>query len=488
MCGILGILGPEPVAPHILNGLIAIQHRGQDAAGIATFSSRLNLRKRFGLVRDAFKDEDVAELPGPLGIGHVRYPTVGLGDVSDAQPMFVNWPFGIAMAHNGNVTNFSALCRELEAHEHRQINSSCDVEVILNVFADGLGRHGNLPFPEACAEAARAVYARVKGSYSVVAAVHQRGLVALRDPFGIKPIVYGRKNGLHVVASESCVLDAIGADIVRDLKPGEVFVVDLDGNVSSKQVAPPNHHPCVFEYIYFARPDSLLDDVSVYKTRLRLGKHLGELVRARGLEPDVVIPVPDSARPAAQAAAEELGVKLREGLLKNRYIGRTFIMPSQAERRRSVRHKYSPLRLEIEGKKVLIVDDSIVRGTTLKGLIQMVRDAGAKAVYVASSCPPIRHPCVYGIDMSVRGEFVADGRDEREIERLVGADALVYATIPGMLHAASVGNPGLRHFCKACMDGHYPTGDVTEETLREIESERLKSHGQIEAAVPPKRH
>jgi amidophosphoribosyltransferase len=482
MCGILGILGPAPVAPHILNGLVAIQHRGQDAAGIATFSSRLHLRKRFGLVRDGFTDADVAELPGPLGIGHVRYPTVGLGDVADAQPMFVNCPHGIAMAHNGNVTNFSGLCRDLEAKEHRQINSSCDVEVILNVFADGLARHGNLPFPEACAEAARAVYSRVKGSYSVVAAVHQHGLVALRDPFGIKPIVYGRRGDLHVVASESCVLDTLGVDLVRDLRPGEVFVVDLDGAVHSRQVAEPNHYPCIFEYIYFARPDSLLDDVSVYKMRLRLGKHLAELVRARGLEPDVVIPVPDSARPAAQAAAEELGVKLREGLLKNRYIGRTFIMPSQAERRRSIRHKLSPLRLEIEGKKVLVVDDSIVRGTTMKSLIQMVRDAGAKEVYVASSCPPIRHPCVYGIDMSVRGEFIADGRDESEVEGMIGADALVYATIPAMVQAAGVGNPKVRHFCKACMDGHYPTGDVTEATLREIESERLKSHKEIEAS------
>jgi amidophosphoribosyltransferase len=484
MCGILGILGPEPVAPHILNGLVAIQHRGQDAAGIATFSSRLHLRKRFGLVRDGFSDADVADLPGPLGIGHVRYPTVGLGDVADAQPMFVNCPHGVAMAHNGNVTNFTALSGELEARDHRQINTSCDVEVILNVFADGLVRHGDRSFPDACAEAGRAVYARVKGAYSAVAAVHRHGLVALRDPFGIKPIVYGRRGGLHLVASESCVLDALGVELVRDLKPGEVFVVDLDGNVSSRQVAPPNHHPCVFEYIYFARPDSMLDDVSVYKTRLRLGKHLAELVRARGLEPDVVVPVPDSARPAAQAAAEELGVKLREGLLKNRYIGRTFIMPSQSERRRSARHKYSPLRLEIEGKKVLVVDDSIVRGTTMKSLVQLVRDAGAKAVYVASSCPPIRHPCVYGIDMSVRGEFAADGRDERAVEKLIGADALVYATIPGMLQAAGVGNPEIRHFCKACMDGNYPTGDVTEETLREIESERLRSHQRIEGSRP----
>jgi amidophosphoribosyltransferase len=482
MCGILGILGPDPVAPHILNGLVALQHRGQDAAGIATFSSRLHLRKRFGLVRDGFTDADVTGLMGPVGVGHVRYPTVGLGDVADAQPLFVNCPHGIAMVHNGNVTNFSALARELEAREHRQINTSCDVEVILNVFADALSRFADLPFAEAAAEAGRVVYQRVKGAYSAVAAVHGHGLVALRDPFGIKPIVYGRRGDVHVVASESCVLDALGAELVRDLKPGEVFTIDLDGNVASRQVVPPDHYPCVFEYIYFARPDSLLDDVSVYKTRLRLGKHLAELVRARGLEPDVVIPVPDSARPAAQAAAEELGVKLREGLLKNRYIGRTFIMPSQAERRRSVRHKLSPLRLEIEGKKVLVVDDSIVRGTTMKSLVQMVRDAGAKAVYVASSCPPIRHPCVYGIDMSVRGEFIADGRDEGEIERMIGADALVYATIPGMVQAASVGNRGIRHFCKACMDGCYPTGDVTEETLREIESERLRSHGQIEAS------
>jgi amidophosphoribosyltransferase len=485
MCGILGMVGREPVAPAILNGLVAIQHRGQDAAGIATFSSRLHLRKRFGLVRDVFSDSDVADLPGSLGVGHVRYPTVGLGDVADAQPMFNNTPYGIAMAHNGNVTNFSALCRDLEAREHRQVNSSCDVEVILNVFADALSRHDRLPFPEACARAGAAVFDRVRGSYSVVAAVHRRGLVGLRDPFGIKPIVYGQRDGQHVLASESCALDAIGVPIVRDLRPGEVFVADLDGQTHSSQVATPQHHPCIFEYIYFARPDSLLDDISVYKTRLRLGKHLAELVRARGLDPDVVVPVPDSARPAAQAAAEELGVKLREGLLKNRYVGRTFIMPSQSERDRGVRHKLAPLRLEIDGKRVLVVDDSIVRGTTVRSMVQMLRDAGAKEVYIASSCPPIRHPCVYGIDMSVRGEFVAGGRDEREVERLLGADALIYATIPGMVHAAGVGNPNVGSFCKACMDGRYPTGDVTEATLAEIESERLKAQRQIEARRTP---
>jgi len=475
MCGILGIVGPDSVSPHILNGLVALQHRGQDAAGIATFSSRLHMRKRFGLVRNEFTDEDLDMMPGTLGVGHVRYPTIGLGDVADAQPMFNNTPYGVAMAHNGNVTNFSALRRELETRDHRQINSSCDVEVILNVFCDALGQHSGLPFHEACVQATRAVFSRVKGSYSVVAAVHGHGLVALRDPFGIKPIIYGHRGGLHVVASESCALDALSVPVARDLAPGEVFVADLEGRVHSTHVAPPNHHPCVFEYIYFARPDSLLDDISVYKTRLRLGKHLAELVRARGLEPDVAVPVPDSARPAAQAAAEELGIKLREGLLKNRYVGRTFIMSSQSERDRSVRQKLSPLRLEIEGKKVLVVDDSIVRGTTMRGLVRTIRDAGAREVYVASSCPPIRHPCVYGIDMSVRGEFIADGRDEREIERLIGADALVYATIPGMTRAASVGNPDVQRFCKACMDGQYPTGDVTETTLAEIESERLKA-------------
>ncbi len=442
--------------------------------------TRVHIRKRFGLVRDTFSDRDVKSLTGGLGIGHVRYPTVGLGDVADTQPLFVNSPHGIVMAHNGNVTNFSSLRQQLEVVEHRQINTECDVEVLLNVFAEGLQRNTDKPFQEACVEAARAVYERVSGAYSVVAAVHGHGLVALRDPYGIKPAIYGRREDVHVVASESCALHAVGAEIVRDLRPGEVFVVGLDGNLFSHQVVEPKHHPCIFEYIYFARPDSLIDDISVYKTRLRLGQHLATLVRERGLKPDVVIPVPDSARPAAQAVAEELGVKLREGLLKNRYIGRTFIMPSQSERRKSVRHKLSPMRLEIEGKKVLIVDDSIVRGTTMRSLIRMVRGAGAKEVYVASSCPPIRHPCVYGIDMSVRGEFVAADRDEREIEKILGADALVYSTLPGMIHAAHVGNPEIGHFCKACMDGEYPTGDVTAETLDEIESERLRAHKEIE--------
>ncbi|MGQ0613351.1 MAG: amidophosphoribosyltransferase [Planctomycetaceae bacterium] len=485
MCGILGILGPGPVAAELLDGLIALQHRGQDAAGIATFGQRLHLRKRFGLVRDAFSIKDVAALEGSFGIGHVRYPTVGLGDVADAQPLFVNAPYGIAMAHNGNVTNFTSLRGYLEQEEHRQINTECDVEVILNVFAQGLARHTSLPFPEACAEAARAVYQRVKGSYSAVVAVAGRGLAALRDPYGIKPAVYGTRRGAegvtHIIASESCALDALGASIERDLAPGEVLTISPDGRVDARQVVPPRHYPCVFEYVYFARPDSMLDDISVYKTRLRLGNHLAARVRARGLVPDVVIPVPDSARPAAQAVAEDLGVILREGLLKNRYIGRTFIMPKQRERRRSVRHKLTPLRLEIEGKKVLLVDDSIVRGTTMRELIQMVRDAGAKEVYVASSCPPIRHPCVYGIDMSVKGEFVASGRDESEIERLLGADALVYATLPGLTEAATKGNPKIGHFCMACMDGKYPTGDVTEATLAEIESERLRSHAKSEA-------
>ena len=486
MCGIIGILGPKPVAGDILDGLVALQHRGQDAAGIATFDSRVHLRKKFGLVRDAFRTRDVDALSGQFGIGHVRYPTVGLGDVSDAQPLFVNSPHGIAMAHNGNVTNFSHLRQALQDEEHRQVNTECDVEVILNVFAEGLARHAGENFVDACAAAAALVYGRVKGSYSAVAAVAGRGLVALRDPFGIKPLIYGTRTRegqagtTHILASESCVLDALGAQAVRDLNPGEVFVIDPDGQAQSRQVVPPNHHPCIFEYIYFARPDSMLDDISVYKTRLRLGQHLAVLVRERGLEPDVVIPVPDSARPAAQAVAEKLGVKLREGLLKNRYIGRTFIMPHQEERRKSVRYKLAPLRLEIEGKKVLIVDDSIVRGTTMRSLIHLVRDAGAKKVYVASSCPPIRHPCVYGIDMSVRGDFVAVGRDEAEVEKILGADALVYSRIPAMVEAAQVGNPKIRHFCKACMDGEYPTGDVTPETIAEIESERLKAHSELE--------
>ena len=479
MCGILGILGPERAAPDILDGLLALQHRGQDAAGVATFDDRVHLRKGFGLVREAFGPDEAAGLQGRFGIGHVRYPTIGLGDVADAQPMFVNAPYGIAMAHNGNVTNFSELRDVLQTEEHRQINTACDVEVILNVFAEALSRHTDLPFPEACFEAGRVVYERVKGSYCAVAAVAGRGLVVLRDPFGIKPCVYGtRRNGsgtAHIVGSESCALDARGGKYERDLLPAEVMVVDLEGNVHSRQVAEPNHHPCMFEYIYFARPDSMLDDISVYKTRLRLGQHVARKVQELGLQPDVVVPVPDSSRPAAQAVAEAIGVKLREGLLKNRYIGRTFIMPHSSDRSRSVRYKLSRMRLEIDGKKVLLVDDSIVRGTTMRQLIGMVREAGAKQGYVASTCPPIRHPCVYGIDMSVKGEFIASGRTQQEIERSLGADALIYNDIPDMIDAAQRGNPNIRHFCKACMDGAYPTGDVTDETLAEIESERLKA-------------
>ncbi|MHC4847580.1 MAG: amidophosphoribosyltransferase [Planctomycetota bacterium] len=480
MCGIIGIVGPDPVAPDILNGLMALQHRGQDAAGLATFDTRLHLEKRFGLVRDAFSDEDARHIPGRLGIGHVRYPTVGLGSVNDAQPLALNAPFGIAMVHNGNVTNFTRMRTRLQEEDFRQINTECDVEVILNVFAEGLAKHVTEDFIDACEAAAGDVFDQVTGAYSVVTAVHGKGLVAMRDPFGIKPCIYGRRGETHIIASESCTLDTIGAKTVRDLAPGEVLVIDLDGTVTSRQARPGQHTPCIFEYIYFARPDSLIDDISVYKTRLRLGEHLAGLIQDRGIEPDVVIPVPDSSRPAAQATAESLGVKFREGLLKNRYIGRTFIMPKQSERRRSVRHKLSPLRLEIEGKKVLLVDDSIVRGTTMRALIQMVRDAGAREVYVASSCPPIRHPCVYGIDMSVRGEFVAADRDEREICEFLGADELIYAHMEGMVEAAHVGNPKITHFCKACMDGEYPTGDVSEEMLHDIESARLRAHAELE--------
>jgi len=480
MCGIIGIVGPDPVASDILNGLVAIQHRGQDAAGIATFDQRLHLIKRFGLVRDAFDENDAKTIPGRIGIGHVRYPTVGLGTVDDAQPLALNAPFGIAMVHNGNVTNFSGLRDNLENREHRQINTECDVEVILNVFAEGLSKRVDEDFVDACEAAGREVYERARGAYSVVAAVHGKGLVAMRDPLGIKPCIYGRRGDTHIIASESCVLDTLGAERVRDLEAGEVLVIDLEGNVTSRKAVRGRHSPCIFEYVYFARPDSMIDDISVYKTRLRLGIHIAELVRERGIEPDVVIPVPDSARPAAQSTAEALGVKFREGLLKNRYIGRTFIMPKQSERRRSVRHKLSPLGLEIAGKKVLLVDDSIVRGTTMRALIKMVRDAGAVEVYVASSCPPIRHPCVYGIDMSVRGEFVAADREEHEIEKILGADALIYAKMDGMVEAAHVGNPDVHQFCKACMDGEYPTGDVTEAMLHDIESERLRSHEAIE--------
>lgn len=478
MCGIVGIIGEGDVVPEIYDGLVALQHRGQDAAGIMTFDEMFHIKKGEGLVLDIFDAESISHLRGPLGIGHVRYPTVGCGGITDAQPFYVTSPHGIAMAHNGNVTNYHELRRELLASGH-DIESKCDVEVILLVFSDAFAATSvSMPLPDRIGVATAEVFKRVKGSYSVVAIVANIGLVAFRDPFGIKPLIMAERTLRsgergYGFASESVPFDLLDYHSLRNVRAGEVVFVDLDRNVHTRQAAPPNHHPCLFEFVYFARPDSFLDKVSVYKTRLRMGEALGREWRKTGIVPDVVIPVPESARPAATSMARVLGVPYREGLVKNRYIGRTFIMPGQKERQKSVRRKLNPIQVEFEGKDVLLVDDSIVRGTTCRQIIQIARAAGARKVYFASCAPELKFPCVYGIDMQTRNEFIARGRDNAEIAKLIGADALLYQPLAELIDAARAGNSDIEHFCTACFSGDYPTKDVTTAMFDEIENERL---------------
>jgi len=482
MCGILGIIGTDAVARELYEGLHAIQHRGQDAAGIATFDGKFHLRKGTGLVEDIFDRKDLEILTGNLGIAHVRYPTIGLGSPEDAQPFYTNSPYGIALAHNGNVTNYAGLRNELACHDLRQLNSCCDAEAVLNVFAPALfTRDWTLPLPDQIFGAVGRVFERVKGSYSVVALIANVGLVAFRDPFGIKPAIFGEREGpdgqkSYAVASESVALDILGFGNKRDLDAGEAVYVDLSGNVHRRQVAPPNHHPCVFELVYFARPDSFLDRISVYKTRQRMGEALAEEWRKTGIRVDSIIPVPESARTSALAMAQALGVKYTEGLIKNRYVGRTFIMPGQARRESSIRRKLNPIRLEFQAKDVLLVDDSIVRGSTSRKIVSLAREAGARRVYFASCCPPLRFPCVYGIDMATRKEFIARDRSVEEVANLIGADHLVYLPLDALNRAGTTGNPEIARFCNACFTGEYPTGDVTPEMFDEIERERLEAH------------
>ncbi len=490
MCGVIGVIGQGPVIGDIADGLLFIQHRGQDAAGAATFDGdSFHLTRGMGLVREVFAKEDLGRFRGSMGIGHVRYPTIGGGGVEDAQPFEVNSPFGIVMAHNGNLTNFKPLREELRTKCRRRVGSSCDVEVILNVFADELsravpdGQCGDVSEP--IFDSVGATFRRCRGSYSVVGVIADVGLLAFRDPFGIKPLVYGRRRDgdgwRYMFASESCALVSLGYEIVRDVRPGEALLVRPGAEPVARQVAPARPHLCIFEFIYFARPDSMIDGISVYKARLRLGEALArrwgerrEAADADDAGVDTVIPVPDSSRPCAQQMAHHIGVPFREGLLKNRYIGRTFIMAGNENRRRGIRFKLSPVQIEIDGKRVLLVDDSIVRGNTAQQIVRMVRETGAPEVHVASSCPPLRHPCVYGIDMSTKNEFVAAGRDEDGIRRALGADSLLYQDIDDMVEAVRPpDDEAPRQFCKACMDGHYPTGDIDSSVLAAIEDERL---------------
>jgi len=430
-------------------------------------------------VRDVFTDKEAAALKGHMGIGHVRYPTVGAGGIEDAQPFQIAYPFGIGMAHNGNLTNFDELKTQLSRESHWHINSSCDLEGILNVFGDGLARQeiGRLQ-PEHVFKAIGRVMERVKGAYSVVGMIAGEGLYAFRDPYGIKPIMYGQRmddqgRKSWCIASESVLLDILDFHHNTDLKAGEAIFIDLAGNLHRQQIADKPHSPCLFEWVYFARPDSFLDRVSVYKTRLRLGEAMADIWRATGWSADVIIPVPESATTSAMAMARTLGMKYREGLVKNRYIGRTFIMGSNRARQASIRLKLNPIQLEFEGKDVLLVDDSIVRGNTSRQIVELARRAGARKVYFASVSPPLRHPCVYGIDMSTKNEFVAKDRSPEEVAEAIGADGVVYQTLENLIASVREGNPQIQATCSACFSGVYPTGDVTEEQLARIEAERL---------------
>ena len=479
MCGFIGVIGVDGAVREVYDGLVAVQHRGQDAAGIITYDGRFHVKKGEGLVRDIFSAANIERLRGQLAVGHVRYPTVGSGGGEDAQPFTVNYPFGICMAHNGNVANYDELRRDLEGRGHRILYSGCDVEVILNVFAGALARESEQEFTLAAYHAAvREVYRTVRGAYSVAGFVAGHGLFAFRDPFGIKPIAVGTKRTedggvAHAVASESVVLTTLDYGLLPLGAPGEALFFGIDGTVDATPIVAPNPHPCVFEFVYFARPDSSIEGESVYESRIRMGERLAATFRETGLNADVVIPVPDSARTAALALAQALGLPYREGLVKNRYVGRTFIMPDDGDRRKSVRQKLNAIEDEFRGRDVLLVDDSIVRGHTSRAIVRLARHAGARRVFFGSTAPPLVHPCVYGVDMSTRREFVARGRSTEQVAAEIGADAVIYQTLDDLVGAVTARRPDLPHMCTACFSGQYPTADITSDMLLRIEEERL---------------
>jgi amidophosphoribosyltransferase len=490
MCGFIGIYGPDgtDVATEIYEGLLAIQHRGQDAAGITTFTDQFHVKKGFGMVRDVFDEKNMSRLRGNLGIGHVRYPTVGTGTGDDAQPFHLTFPVGIAMAHNGNVTNFLELKETYFQSTGTRLNSSCDLEVILFVFASALRervRAGHMVDMEDVFHSVSEVYRKVRGAYSVVMSMPDVGMIAFRDPYGIKPMVFGERlseGGMSfAVTSESVVLDVIGYERTFDVGPGEVVFVGKDRKVVRRKLVEKEHRPCIFEMVYFARPDSMIDGISVYRTRMRSGVAMAHQWRETGAPmPDVVIPIPDSSREAALAMATELGVPYREGLVKNRYIGRTFIMPNQEDRKNSVRRKLNTIPLEFKDKNVLLVDDSVVRGNTAKRIVGMARDAGASKVYLASCSPPLVAPCPYGIDMATKTEFVASGRDAAQVAAELEADYMMYLDRDRLNAAAHAGNEKVTKFCNACFTGDYPTGDITAEVLQSIGGERTDNQGRLE--------
>jgi amidophosphoribosyltransferase len=480
MCGIVGIVGREPVNQAIYDALTVLQHRGQDAAGIVTADDRIHIRKKNGFVRDVFQQRHMVKLTGNMGIGHVRYPTAGGASRDEAQPFYVNSPYGICLAHNGNLTNAEELAGLVKKEDRRHLNTNSDSEVLLNVLAHELSsRCIDRVSAEAVFDAVAALHRRCSGGYAVVALILSAGIVGFRDPYGIRPLVIGRRDtpsGVeHIIASESVALSALGFSLLRDVQPGEAVFIDSDSRLFTRQcVDRVRHSPCIFEYVYFARPDSIIDNISVYKARLRMGESLADRILA--LRPDhdidVVIPVPDTSRTSALQLANRLSVKYREGFIKNRYIGRTFIMPGQSMREKSVRRKLNAIDLEFRKKNVLLVDDSIVRGTTSRQIIEMAREAGANKVYFASAAPPVRHPNVYGIDMPAATELVAHGRTEEEVARIIGADWLVYQTLEDLIRAVRYENAGIEEFDTSCFSGEYVTGDVTPRDLQQVEAAR----------------
>lgn len=482
MCGIIGIVAKSAVNQTIFDGLTVLQHRGQDAAGIATYrKGKLQLRKSNGLVGGVFHTRHMVNLQGKMGIGHIRYPTAGRSSNSEAQPFYVNSPYGISIAHNGNLTNVEELKRELYRSGLRHINTESDSEVLLNVFADELQRLGKFRINASdIFTAMKGVYRRCRGSYAAVAMINGVGIVGFRDPHGIRPIVFGKrktdKGDEYIIASESVAIDSLDFQRIRDVRPGEAVFIDKKGELFSEQcLLDVKYNPCIFEYVYFARPDSIIDDISVVKSRMRMGEHLARKIQRdwgkdHGI--DVVIPIPDTSRTAAMELAHVLDLKYREGFIKNRYIPRTFIMPGQNKRKKSVRQKLNAIDLEFRNKNVMLVDDSIVRGTTSGQIIQMAREAGAKKVYFASAAPPVRYPNVYGIDMPAAEELIAHGRTEKEICELIGADRLIYQELKDLIDAARAGNPAITEFDVSCFTGEYVTGDISLDYLTALEKER----------------
>jgi amidophosphoribosyltransferase len=488
MCGIVGIVGTTEVGAALYDGLTVLQHRGQDAAGIATADgNKLRVHKGNGLVKDVFDDEAMRILAGRVGIGHCRYPTAGSEGSDEAQPFYVNSPYGMALAHNGNLINTDALRREVFEQDRRNVNTESDSEVLLNVFAHELDRQKALT-PESVFKAVEGVNRRAKGGYAVVAVVLGLGLVAFRDPHGIRPLILGKRESAtgteYAVASESVALDILGFVRVRDVRPGECVVVTARGELHTQACAEPQPSaPCIFEYVYFARPDSMIEEISVHKARMRMGVTLAQkILRERpDHDIDVVMPIPDTSRDAALEIASSLGVKYREGLIKNRYVGRTFIMPGQGERVKSVRRKLNAIPLEFKNRVVLLVDDSIVRGTTSQQIVQMARDAGARKVYFASAAPPVRYPNIYGIDMPSSTELVAHGRTEKEIEQLLGCDWLIYQDLADLESAvAGPKFPG-RKFDSSCFSGEYVTGIDPGyfERLMQLRSDEAKKKRRV---------